>query len=66
MTPAALPEPPITTPVGNFLHHGYLADGRLYRALGQRKDVRSMYAFELTEPLPWRYAGRMDAGHTGS
>lgn len=25
-----------------------------------------MYAFELTEPLPWRYDGRMDAGHTGS
>ena len=23
-----------------------------------------MHAFELTEPLPWRYAGRMDAGHT--
>lgn len=66
MTPAALPEPPITTLAGNFLHHGYLTDGRLYRALGQRKDARSMYAFELTERLPWQYAAHMGAGHTSS
>lgn len=66
MTPAAQPEPPTTTLAGNFLHHGYLADERLYRAFGQRKDARSMYAFELTEPLPWQYAAHMGAGHTSS
>ena len=33
---------------------------------GKRKGLRPVCALELTEPLPWRYAAHMGAGHTSS
>lgn len=75
MTPAALPEPPTTTPAGNLFGitdiwrtgvFTELLGNVIYRAFGQRKGARSVRALELTEPLPWRYAAQMGAGHTSS